>query len=177
MTYTEWEQTVPQTITGDPLWGMKVYRLALFLGAIAWQDVTKLLQDKRTIALADQLYRAVGSIGANIAEGYGRGSQRDQVRFYYQALLRRARESALPRRPAQTPSAYEQDLQAALPEAAASVDQLTQAFLEAQYSQHPIEPAAAETARTGWEALRQALRRRRARAAEGGETAMTTEAK
>ncbi len=102
---------------------------------------------------------------------------RDQVRFYYQALLRRARESALPRRPAQTPSAYEQDLQAALPEAAASVDQLTQAFLEAQYSQHPIEPAAAETARTGWEALRQALRRRRARAAEGGETAMTTEAK
>ena len=86
MNYSEWEKTVARTITDDPLWNLKVYRLALFLAAIAWNDVTKLLQDKRTIAIADQLYRAVGSVGANIAEGYGRSSQRDQVRFYEYAL-------------------------------------------------------------------------------------------
>ena len=33
-------------------------------------------------SLADQLYRAVGSIGANIAEGYSRGSRKDRARFY-----------------------------------------------------------------------------------------------
>ena len=86
MNYTEWEMTVAKTITDDPLWSMKTYRFALFLGTIAWKDVTKLLQDKRTLALADQLYRTVGSVGANIAEGYGRGSNRDQVRFYEYAL-------------------------------------------------------------------------------------------
>ena len=86
MNYPEWEKTVGRTITDDPLWNLKVYRLALFLAAIAWNDVSRLFQDKRTLALADQLYRAIGSVGANIAEGYGRSSQRDQVRFYEYAL-------------------------------------------------------------------------------------------
>jgi len=48
---------------------MKVYRLALFASDLAWHDVCKLAQDKRTTGLSDQLYRALGSIGANIAEG------------------------------------------------------------------------------------------------------------
>lgn len=65
---------------------MKVYRLAVFMGDLAWQDVSKLALDKRMIGLADQLYRAVGSIGANIAEGYSRQSGKDQARFYEYAL-------------------------------------------------------------------------------------------
>lgn len=36
--------------------------------------------------MADQLYRAVGSIGANIAEGYSRGTGKDRARFYEYAL-------------------------------------------------------------------------------------------
>jgi len=32
------------------------------------------------------LYRAVGSIGANLAEGYSRGTGRDRARFYEYAL-------------------------------------------------------------------------------------------
>ena len=65
---------------------MKVYRLAVFLGDLAWHDVTKLVSDRRTVRLADQLFRAVGSIGANIAEGYSRRSGKDRVRFYEYAL-------------------------------------------------------------------------------------------
>lgn len=86
MNYQEWEQAVPRTITDDMLWRMRVYRLALFAADIGWQDVTRLSTDKRTAALSDQLCRALGSISANIAEGYSRSSGKDQARFYEYAL-------------------------------------------------------------------------------------------
>jgi four helix bundle protein len=86
MTFEEWLASVPVELTGDPLWRMEVYRLALFVGDLAWQDVSELLGDKRTLSLADQLYRSVGSVAANIAEGYSRRSGRDQARFYEYAL-------------------------------------------------------------------------------------------
>lgn len=86
MTFEEWPASVPVELTGDPLWRMEAYRLALFAGDLAWQDVSELLGDKRTLSLADQLYRSVGSVAANIAEGYSRRSGRDQARFYEYAL-------------------------------------------------------------------------------------------
>jgi four helix bundle protein len=86
MTYAEWEASVPVAIRNDVLWTMQSYRKALFVGDIGWQDVTTLIQDKRTVALADQLYRALGSISANLAEGYSRSSGRDRARFFEYAL-------------------------------------------------------------------------------------------
>ena len=86
MNYATWNKAVPQAITGDPLWKVEAYRLALFLVDIGWQDVTKLVSDKRTLSLSDQLYRALGSISANIAEGYSKSSGKDRVRFYEYAL-------------------------------------------------------------------------------------------
>jgi four helix bundle protein len=86
MTYSDWIKTVPQTITGDPLWKMEAYRLALFAADLAWPDVTKLIADKRTIGLADQLYRSAGAVSSDIAEGYSRQSGKDQARFYEYAL-------------------------------------------------------------------------------------------
>jgi four helix bundle protein len=86
LNYEEWLATVPEPITGDLLWKMKVYRLALFAADVGWHDVTKLVQDRRTLALSNQLCRALGSISANIAEGYSRGSGKDRSRFYEYAL-------------------------------------------------------------------------------------------
>ena len=86
MRYEEWEKVVPKAITADSLWKMTAYRLALFLSDVGWHDVTKLMKDRRTIALSDQLYRALGSIGANLAEGYSRGTDKDRARFYEYAL-------------------------------------------------------------------------------------------
>lgn len=86
MNYETWIKAVPVEITGDSLWKMEAYRLALFLADLGWRDVTKLLQDKRTIGLSDQLYRALGSIAANISEGYSRGSGKDRARFYEYGL-------------------------------------------------------------------------------------------
>jgi four helix bundle protein len=86
MDYEEWEKSIPQAITQDPLWKMKVYRMALFAADIGWEDVTKLAQDRRTIGLSNQLYEALGSTSANTAEGYSRSSSKDQARFYEYAL-------------------------------------------------------------------------------------------
>jgi four helix bundle protein len=86
MNYEMWMKTVPAEITDDSLWKMEAYRLALFLADLGWRDVTKLAGDRRTLDLAGQLYRAVGSIEANISEGYSRGSGRDRARFYEYAL-------------------------------------------------------------------------------------------
>ena len=90
--YQDWLKTVPEDFTGDILWKMVVYRYALFLGDLAWRDVTKLMSDRRTLKLSDQLYGAVGSIGANISEGYSRSSGKDRARFY-EYSLGSARES------------------------------------------------------------------------------------
>jgi four helix bundle protein len=86
MQYEEWEESVPETIKADSVWRVKAYRLALFLGELGWHDVTKLMRDRRTVALSDQLYRSLGSISANIAEGYSRGIGKDRARFYEYAL-------------------------------------------------------------------------------------------
>ena len=82
MNFPQWLASVPAAITADALWKMEVYRVSLFLGDLAWRDVTKLMQDRRTLSLSDQLYRAVGSISANYCEGYSRSSHKDQVRFH-----------------------------------------------------------------------------------------------
>lgn len=65
---------------------MEAYRLGVFVADIGWHDAAKLLGDKRTRGLSDQLYRALGSISANLAEGYSRGTGRDRARFYEYAL-------------------------------------------------------------------------------------------
>ncbi len=86
MNYTDWEKEVSLTLKEDALWRVQAYRLGLFAADIGWPDVTKLDKDRRTRRLSDQLYRALGSVSANIAEGYSRGSRKDQARFYEYAL-------------------------------------------------------------------------------------------
>ena len=86
MNYQEWLQGVPKELSGDPLWKVEAYRPALFVGDLGWHDVTKLMHDKRSLALSDQLYRALGSVAANISEGYSRSSGKDRAHFYEYAL-------------------------------------------------------------------------------------------
>ena len=86
MNYEEWVVTVAEEIKADSLWKMTAYRLALFLGDLGWRDTAKLVRERRMIGLSDQLYRALGSISANLAEGYSRGTGKDRARFYEYAL-------------------------------------------------------------------------------------------
>ncbi len=90
--YAEWLKTVPSEITNDPIWKLEVYRLALFVDDIGWEDIVKLSQDKLMFSVADQLHRSLGSIGANLTEGYSRSKGLDRARFF-EISLGSARES------------------------------------------------------------------------------------
>ena len=86
MTYSEWEARVPEAIRGDSVWQIEAYRLAMLAADLGWEDVTAMLKDPRTRGLADQLYRSVGSISANVEEGCSRRTGKDRARFYEYAL-------------------------------------------------------------------------------------------
>lgn len=92
MNYAEWLETVPPEITNDPIWKLEVYRLALFAGDIGWGDVLKLSKEKLMFSIADQLHRSLGSISANLTEGYSRSKGLDRARFI-EISLGSARES------------------------------------------------------------------------------------
>ena len=92
MKYEDWEKEVPEEIRDDSLWKMEAYRLALFVGDFGWFDVTKLMEDRRTRGVSDQLYRSLGSISTNLAEGYSHGTGKNRAR-YYEYSLGSARES------------------------------------------------------------------------------------
>lgn len=63
---------------------LEAYKLAKELSGIAWKIYESLeWQIKKT--LGDQFIESTDSVGANIAEGYGRFHYLDKVKFYYNA--------------------------------------------------------------------------------------------
>ena len=92
--YLAWLERVPLAITSDLLWKLPAYRLGLFLSGRVAADVGLVHANPTTRGASDQLLRAVGSIAANIAEGYGRSTGRERARYYEYALgsAREARE-------------------------------------------------------------------------------------
>jgi four helix bundle protein len=92
MNYAEWLETVPSEIINDPIWKLEVYRLALFADDIGWEDILRLSKEKLMFSVADQLHRSLGSIRANLTEGYSRSKGLDRAR-YIEISLGSARES------------------------------------------------------------------------------------
>jgi four helix bundle protein len=78
------------------------------LSDLCWRDTAKLVKNRRLRGLCDQLYRSLGSVSANIAEGYSRGSGRDRARFYEYALgsARESRDWYFKARHAMNENAY-----------------------------------------------------------------------
>jgi four helix bundle protein len=71
---------------GDPLQRMRVYRLACELVRESWDDAEKLTHHRTMEKVSAQLYAAVGSIAANLSEGYGHSSGKDRARIFEYAL-------------------------------------------------------------------------------------------
>lgn len=85
-------------------------------------------------------------------------SPRERVLYYYLSILRRAGKQGFPRRRAQTPREYYEALEPNLPQAQGEMEALTQAFVEARYSQHEVESEQDRRVRAHWERIKAALR-------------------
>jgi four helix bundle protein len=60
--------------------GLNIYKQSITLTAEVYK-LTKILPDEEKFGLVSQMRRAVVSVGANISEGYGRVSVKDNIRF------------------------------------------------------------------------------------------------
>ena len=89
----------------------------------------------------------------------GRLSERERVRFFYLATVRRAAEAGIARQPTQTPIEYDDVLRSATAEPE-SADTLTDAFVAARYSSADITPGEADQAKSAWQQLKRRLVRR-----------------
>jgi len=77
---------VPESNGGDPLQRMRAYRLACELVRESWEDAEKLTHHRTMEKVSAQLYAAVGSIVANLGEGYAHSSGKDRARIFEYAL-------------------------------------------------------------------------------------------
>lgn len=130
-----------------------------------------------TTAIVERLPRRLRPGGRRTA-GATRGAEsasrradtvRARVLSTYLETLADARRAGVPRRDTQTPEEYRGTLSPEIPEAVPQVDELTAAFIEARYSQHPLTREDVARARADAEQVRQALlarQRRRQQAAE-----------
>jgi four helix bundle protein len=66
------------------LGGLEIYKIAVELGAVAWEVYQK-IPKQHQFHTGNQFLGAVDSIGANIAEGFGRFHYKDSINFYYYA--------------------------------------------------------------------------------------------
>ena len=72
-------------LPGESFENLKVWQKAHELMLFVHREVVPLLPKEEKWDLADQLRRSSKSVGANIAEGYGRFHYTDRVRFCYHA--------------------------------------------------------------------------------------------
>ena len=63
---------------------LDIYKLSVELSDMAW-EIFNLPPKPLQFSIGDQMIRSIDSIGANIAEGYGRFHYKDSIKFYYNA--------------------------------------------------------------------------------------------
>jgi four helix bundle protein len=105
--FDAWEAAADDSCRADPLWRMTAYRLSVYMLEAGWEDARALQRAALTKSVATQLYRALGSVAANIAEGYSRSSGPDRARLFEYALgsAREARAWYLASKPVLGPAA------------------------------------------------------------------------
>lgn len=87
-----------------------------------------------------------------------RMSPREKIIHFYTSLIDLGGERGLERRPHQTPYQYENRLAGAIPEIDQDLHSLTDTFLEARYSPHPMAEPQAEQAGSLWDRIKAILR-------------------
>lgn len=93
MSYEAWDEAIPPEIKGEIVWEFYAYPKALFLFDLCWHDCEKLLRDPRGRKVASQLIDSMGSVSANIEEGYGRGLATKEFQQFLRYSVASAKEA------------------------------------------------------------------------------------
>ena len=86
LSFEEWEKEQLPAFTEDVMWKMVSLQVALYLLDLARLDVEEMRGAFAMERIASQLFSAVGSIGANLTEGFSRPTLPDRARFFSYAL-------------------------------------------------------------------------------------------
>lgn len=108
-----------------------VWRWITGLGRKVGEAVPALVQRLRSLRRSVATARRERSRGPD---------PREQVLYHYLTTLDRAREEGIPRRETETPREYRSKLDHRVPETEPAMGELTEAFIEARYSTHPVTP-------------------------------------
>jgi hypothetical protein len=84
---------------------------------------------------------------------------RQQIIFYYLRLVERGGQHGIPRKSFETPYQYADTLETNLPEVQEDITGMTETFLEARYSAHPIEPQSTSLVQRFWRNITRSLSR------------------
>jgi hypothetical protein len=90
----------------------------------------------------------------------GRLPPRELIRYFYLSVAGRAAQAGRSRRPGETPYEYQRSLDERFDDLEPDLTGLTDAFVTARYSPHPLAKEDAEGVKPLWQRVRAALRRR-----------------
>lgn len=85
---------------------------------------------------------------------------REQIRYFYLSTVRRAGEQGVQRDSAETPLEFAKDLKDGWPEVEEEVEELTDAFLKARYSDDPVVSEDIPEVKETWKDVRSQIRKR-----------------
>ena len=100
------------------------------------------------------------SLGRNMGQffNFRQLSPRQQVIFYYLKLVERSKKTGVNRKPYQTPNQFAYDLEKVVPEVQNEVDDLTETFVEARYSLHPVSAEQTTAVQRLWRKIIKSLK-------------------
>jgi hypothetical protein len=145
----------------DALSSLWLFRTIGGLLAALWRRLTGLAQ-----AIGEHIPRTL-SLRRRAGEPAGRAlrffrlgalSPRERTLYYYLSILQRAGQQGFRRKDSQTPYEYDATLEPHLSQAQQEMGLLTDDFVEARYSPHPIDQKREKEVRTRWKAVRAAVR-------------------
>ncbi len=120
----------------------------------SWTNLAEFLPDRSTISSPWRFVR-VNSL-----------SPREQVRYFYLSILRRAARQGVSRNPPDTPLEYSHSLEVAWPEEESNVEDLTAAFIKSRYAKEDISLDELRYLREKFKRLRSVVRNKKARTSE-----------
>jgi hypothetical protein len=158
-----WRDRVGEPEDGKPAAGTLWGRFLAWIRTLweRWWAWRQEVQDQLALRWAGR--KAEGPLAGRLSRVFfpGRLPPREMVRYFYLSAARRAAQAGQPRRSGQTPYEYQDSLDQQFPELEPDLEGLTDAFLQARYSSHPVEQEDATAVKPLWQRVKAALRRRR----------------